>query len=387
DESQSNLTTLKNSGLSLSMASMFSDADLQKGNRAILNYDSVQESGSLLSAESVAISLLKKFSHHELPKASDLHWLVTEQEAPQRLLPLPNSYPVSPDDADALTKGRGAVKVPRLRGNMEWAPPRAQIIYNSHPYSSRTTLLIKQNYRCAGCGMKVEPGYAKNYRYCKYLGKYFCHSCHSNQLSMIPACILHKWDFTKYYVSNFAYDLLAKIADEPVFNISDINPMLYKKKAYLTHIKDWRTQIRHLKSLLTLCKQATSLMEDINRLPRYWLEDVHLYTLNDLISMKSRTTSQVYIKQRQLATDGIDHVENCSRCQNFGFFCEMCGDRNDILFPYQLDKVSICQGCKTCFHKTCFVPLKCPKCARIQARQQRLKELSSDDLEEMEKTT
>ena len=38
-----------------------------------------------VSAESVAISLLKKFSEKQLPKASDLEWLVSEQDAPQQV--------------------------------------------------------------------------------------------------------------------------------------------------------------------------------------------------------------------------------------------------------------------------------------------------------------
>lgn len=25
-------------------------------------------------------------------------------------------------------------------------------------------------------------------------------------------------------------------------------------------------------------------------------------------------------------------------------------------------------GCKSCFHKECFVPDKCPRCARLEAR-------------------
>lgn len=39
-----------------------------------------------LSAESVAISLLKKFSEKQLPKASDLIWLVPESDAPQKVI-------------------------------------------------------------------------------------------------------------------------------------------------------------------------------------------------------------------------------------------------------------------------------------------------------------
>lgn len=120
----------------------------------------------------------------------------------------------------------------------------------------RSTLLTKQNYRCAGCGMKVDPGYAKRYRYCEYTGKYFCQCCHSNQTSVIPARMLKKWDFYKYYVSNFAHGFLTKIMNDPLFNISDINPMLYKKVKTLAQIKEWREQLRSLKSLMSLCKLA-----------------------------------------------------------------------------------------------------------------------------------
>ena len=125
-----------------------------------------------------------------------------------------------------------------------------------HILSSRSTLLTKQNYRCAGCGMRVEPGYAKKYRYCEYLGKYFCQCCHSNQTSVIPGRVLKKWDFTKYYVSNFSHDFLVKIMDDPLFNLADVNPLLYKKVKGLAQIKVWREQIKHLKSLLNLCKNS-----------------------------------------------------------------------------------------------------------------------------------
>lgn len=58
--------------------------------------------------------------------------------------------------------------------------------------------MAKQNYRCAGCGMKVAVEYANRFRYCEYLGRYFCTGCHTNQLALIPGKILSKWDFTRY---------------------------------------------------------------------------------------------------------------------------------------------------------------------------------------------
>lgn len=46
---------------------------------------------------------------------------------------------------------------------------------------------------------------------------------------MVPGRVLRKWDFSKYYVSNFARDLLSKIAGDPLFNPNDINSGMYKK--------------------------------------------------------------------------------------------------------------------------------------------------------------
>ena len=51
-----------------------------------------------LSAETVAKSLLEKFSDRKHPAASELQWLVSFQDAPQRLLPLPEAVAVAPDD-------------------------------------------------------------------------------------------------------------------------------------------------------------------------------------------------------------------------------------------------------------------------------------------------
>ena len=44
---------------------------------------------------------------------------------------------------------------------------------------------------------------SKRFRYCEYLGKYFCTSCHQNKLAVIPAKVLSKWDFKKYLFCYF----------------------------------------------------------------------------------------------------------------------------------------------------------------------------------------
>lgn len=59
---------------------------------------------------------------------------------------------MSPDDSETAE----IPKCVRIRGNLEWAPPRAQIIFSIHPPPKRKVVMARQNYRCAGCGTKIE---------------------------------------------------------------------------------------------------------------------------------------------------------------------------------------------------------------------------------------
>ncbi|KAG1701406.1 Run domain Beclin-1-interacting and cysteine-rich domain-containing protein [Nymphon striatum] len=375
EKSQSKLSSLNETGLSLSMASLYSDADVQRmqlsasGNMSSpsieqTNISSLQneDTSSVLSAESIALSLLKKFSSKQLPKASDLEWLVSEQDVPQRLLPLPNSLPVSPDD----------LKPTRLRGNKEWAPPRAQIIFNVHPNPNRKHVMEKQNYRCAGCGMKTEKSYIKRFRYCEYLGKYFCQCCHNNDVSVIPSKVLHKWDFNKYHVSKFSSDLLEKMWFDPLFNIIDINSVLYKKIKALDALRKMRLQLYYIKDFLHTCRYCKDLQSDLSMFPLYLITDPDQYTMHDLVQVKS---GDLLARMKNIVNLSIKHVKDCSLCQAKGFICEICNKDSDVIFPFQIKQVIRCSKCCSCFHKSCYVPEKCPKCARIELRKKREKDV------------
>ncbi|XP_048745688.2 run domain Beclin-1-interacting and cysteine-rich domain-containing protein-like isoform X2 [Ostrea edulis] len=379
-ENKSNLSFIKSEGLSLSLASLYSDADLQKVKpERQSSVEIADQSG--LSAESVAILLLKKFSEKQLPKASDLEWLVPISEAPQELLPLPKSYPISPDDGEREIEGftNSVLGALRLRGNNEWAPPRSQIIFDIHPYQKRSVVMAKQNFRCAGCGTRVEPAYMKRFRYCQYLGKYFCQCCHRNEINYIPGHIIRKWDFKQYPVSDFSWRLLSRIFNEPYFNVSTINPLLFKKVRELDTIHDLRLQLVYLCKFLSICKYSESVKNEVKATPSHWQGDVDMYSLGDLISIKNKS---MLIKLRDLVRGAKDHVDQCSFCQGFGYICEFCGDQKDIIFPFQLQTVTICKDCSSCFHTTCFMEGKCPKCARIEARRRQLQETNILDSSE-----
>ncbi|XP_022370617.1 run domain Beclin-1-interacting and cysteine-rich domain-containing protein isoform X4 [Enhydra lutris kenyoni] len=367
----SNLTHMSKNGLSVSMASMFSDADIRRSTAS--NSKSFTSSQSFshcflhsTSAEAVAMGLLKQFEGMQLPAASELEWLVPEHDAPQKLLPIPDSLPISPDDGQHADIYKLRI---RVRGNLEWAPPRPQIIFNVHPAPTRKIAVAKQNYRCAGCGIRTDPDYIKRLRYCEYLGKYFCQCCHENAQMVIPSRVLRKWDFSKYYVSNFSKDLLIKIWNDPLFNVQDINSALYRKVKLLNQVRLLRIQLYHMKNMFKTCRLAKELLDSFDTVPGHLTEDLHLYSLNDLTATRK---GELGPRLAELAKAGAAHVERCMLCQAKGFICEFCQNEDDIIFPFELHKCRTCEECKACYHKACFKSGSCPRCERLQARRELL---------------
>ncbi|XP_009579960.1 PREDICTED: run domain Beclin-1 interacting and cysteine-rich containing protein [Fulmarus glacialis] len=370
------------------------DADIKRNpdssRKSFLSSESISYSFlNSNSAEAVAMGLLKQFEGMQLPAASELEWLVPEHDAPQKLLPIPDSLPISPDDGEHADIYKLRI---RVRGNLEWAPPRPQIIFNVHPAPTRKVAVAKQNYRCAGCGIRTDPDYIKRLRYCEYLGKYFCQCCHENAQTVIPSRILRKWDFSKYYVSNFSKDLLSKIWSDPLFNVQDINPALYRKVKSLNQVWLLRIQLFHMKNMFKTCRLAKDLLDSFDAVPGHLTEDLHLYSLSDLSATKK---GDLVPRLTELLKAGSLHVEKCMLCQAKGFICEFCQNEGDIIFPFELNKCRTCEECKACYHKCCFKSTHCPRCERLQARRELLAKQSmesyisdyEDELEQPEAVT
>ncbi|NWV21533.1 RUBIC protein, partial [Origma solitaria] len=345
------------------------DADIKRNpdssRKSFLSSDSISHSFlNSNSAEAVAMGLLKQFEGMQLPAASELEWLVPEHDAPQKLLPIPDSLPISPDDGEHADIYKLRI---RVRGNLEWAPPRPQIIFNVHPAPTRKMAVTKQNYRCAGCGIRTDPGYIKRLRYCEYLGKYFCQCCHENAQTVIPSRILRKWDFSKYYVSNFSKDLLSKIWSDPLFNVQAINPALYQKVKALNQVRLLRIQLFHMKNMFKTCRLAKDLLDSFDMVPGHLTEDLHLYSLSDFSAIKK---GDLVPRLTELLKAGSLHIDKCMLCQAKGFICEFCQNEDDIIFPFELNKCRTCEECKACYHKFCFKSTRCPRCERLQARRE-----------------
>ncbi|XP_004536443.1 run domain Beclin-1-interacting and cysteine-rich domain-containing protein [Ceratitis capitata] len=312
-----------------------------------------------LSAEVVGLSLISKFNDKHLPKVSELKWLVSEEDTPQQLLPMPDNSPTSNPDENVIR--------PITRGTRYWAPPRQQIIFTDHPLTSRKEMIQKQNNRCAGCGMRVSRQYINSFRYCTYLGKYLCTGCHRNQMSPIPAKILQSWDFKCYSVSVFAYRLLDQMYTYPLFYVPDLNPVLYIENKSLLLARKKRQHLKFVRDFVKTCRFAVREQVYFDGIPEHIASDPDVWSLSDFIDANNKSMQHSI---DQLIEKCEQHIFSCVLCTARGFVCEYC-QKDQVIYPWQ-QKVFRCDRCGVCFHMSCWKLMfnTCCRCQRISKRQE-----------------
>ncbi|XP_023291231.2 run domain Beclin-1-interacting and cysteine-rich domain-containing protein isoform X1 [Lucilia cuprina] len=340
-----------------------SSSDIIEGEH--IPYAELEEvSYDLLSAEVVGLSLISKFDEKHLPKVSELKWLVSDDDTPQKLLPMPDLTSSANPDEHVIHSA--------TRGTRYWAPPRQQIIFTDHPTPNRKELLKKQNYRCAGCGMRVSPQYMQSFRYCTYLGKYHCTGCHRNQISATPAKILQAWDFKCYPVSVFAYRLLEQMYAYPLFYVPDLNPALYIRSKSLLSARNKRLQLKFVKDFIRMCRFALREQSYFESVPDYITADIDNWSMSDFIDAHTKC---LHRSIDELISKCENHIFNCVLCTARGFLCEYC-HADVIIYPWD-SRVERCDRCGTCFHRSCWKSLseKCCRCQRIDKRQDEINDV------------
>lgn len=114
--------------------------------------------------------------------------------------------------------------------NAEIASPLGKtisLILEIRPHKSMKQMLEAQHYYCAGCYKHFDDsknlmtdfvqslGWGKPRR-CEYTGQLYCSSCHTNEAAVLPARVLHNWDFAEYPVCQLAKSYLDSINDQVI---------------------------------------------------------------------------------------------------------------------------------------------------------------------------
>ncbi|CAM9363417.1 unnamed protein product [Lampetra planeri] len=225
--------------------------------------------------------------------------------------------------------------------------------------------LDAQNCKCAGCGREIGFCYGKA-KVCSYSRRYYCVHCHADDLVLIPGRVLHNWDVSLQKVAKQAKEFLEYIAEEPLLDVSEVNPKLYKHVAELASLRTMRQQLKSLRAYLFTCRSIVA--DELRRrvLPReYLLAHMHLYSITDLQQVIDGRFAPFLAKTIKFASD---HVYSCGLCSQKGFICEICNS-SEIIYPFEVSSTTRCDRCQAVFHKACkgsTVP--CPKCVRRELR-------------------
>ncbi|MEE6490287.1 hypothetical protein FKM82_015829 [Ascaphus truei] len=122
--------------------------------------------------------------------------------------------------------------------------------------------LTAQSFKCAGCQRPIGLSNGKA-KVCSYSGWYYCCTCHVDDGFIIPARLVHNWDTSKHKVSKQAKEFLEYVYEEPLIDVQQENPLLYRHVDALAHVVRLRQQLKSLRAYLFSCRAVVA--EDLRR--------------------------------------------------------------------------------------------------------------------------
>eukprot|EP00117_Sycon_ciliatum_P040711 scpid30216/ scgid29869/ Pleckstrin homology domain-containing family M member 3 len=229
--------------------------------------------------------------------------------------------------------------------------------------------LESQTYQCHSCTRPIGVLFGPA-KVCSYDGRYYCAECHLDEEELIPARLVHNWDFHKYKVCKDNLEVLHVMEEQPIIDLASTNPSLYTHISELQEAKLLRSQLKACYTYVSTCKDPKILEEFQKRLPREHLVQCneHIYSVQDLIQVQSGV---LVPSLKKLLAFASKHIHECEVCRMKGFICEICKDE-DVIFAFDVASCTQCARCLAVFHRTCKAKVPCPKCQRLAARQQRL---------------
>lgn len=209
--------------------------------------------------------------------------------------------------------------------------------------------LSAQGYRCAECRQNVFPQQGQPRR-CEYTGRYYCSLCHWNSHTIVPARVVHNWDFEPRKVCRASLQFLRLMVRKPILDLDKLNPMLFTFVEDLGHVKKLREDILRMKQYLTLCHaaQQQKLLLLLHK-RQHFVEGSRMYSLQDLIDLHDGNLLGYLTQVHQVFFDHI--TKSCEGCQGKGYLCKLCNSE-EVIFPLGSDTFT-CPECSSVYHKEC----------------------------------
>jgi hypothetical protein len=224
-----------------------------------------------------------------------------------------------------------------------------RLILQVHKKRALKQQLRAQQHMCAGCHMHVEipiglvSSLVQSFglgepRWCEYSGQLYCSTCHLNETAVIPAHVLHFWDFTPHKVSQLAKAYLDSIYNQPMLCVSAVNPYLYSRVPILAHVREMRGRLS--KMVACIGCPALQRIQATATSCSYLLENNDFFALRDLVDLSKGAFAVLPEFMQSLLEKVSVHIKrDLTFCQKSGERCaavELCNDPDDFIFPFQV---------------------------------------------------
>ncbi|XP_065889788.1 pleckstrin homology domain-containing family M member 1-like [Dysidea avara] len=232
-----------------------------------------------------------------------------------------------------------------------------KLILNICPEKS----LTEQQFRCQSCNKAISYGTTNmEPQLCDYTGSYHCSECHHNQTHMIPARIVHNWDFTEHKVCCNCFERLQVLSVRPLLQLHQASPDLYNYVQDLEQMEQLRKDFIIMKNFFVDCLMAKEqkLLQKLDQWPHF-KESVKLFSIADLYNI---ATGDLMVQLKEIHEIYCNHITmTCHICRSRGITCILCR-APEMLYPFG-EHVSVCPQCSLTFHRSCYEASQCPQCA------------------------
>lgn len=162
--------------------------------------------------------------------------------------------------------------------------------------------LLRQGFRCNDCNCTILD--METSRLDDYDGRYYCHSCHWNDVHATPGRVIHNWDRREYPVSRKSLQMLNYISFKSMklFDVMSLNSMLFGLIPELACVKRNRVEIGQMTAYIRSCLYQPNKPNLSSFKPHLLdLSKLNLYSLHDLIHFKSLQDSLTQLKAKLLS--------------------------------------------------------------------------------------
>ena len=197
---------------------------------------------------------------------------------------------------------------------------------------------------------------------CDYNGRYYCQECHKKTLHLIPARVIHNWDFKPRQIALQSQEVISYLTDKEYLNIENLNPLLFDNVSVMNQLRELREKIIMYKAHFFQCSKALREGMFLKLKSRqHFIDTSKLYTLRDLVEANSGTL----LPEVQAVVEGYTkHVQDCDTCTNKKFLCPVC-EAPPLISPFKdVYSIAQCSQCHGVLHRPCFNRSdKCPYCS------------------------